>query len=159
MVGIYAPYATHVARIDMFFYSALARGLLDTNKPSDRVDLTYLYYLPFAKIFASSDNFHKRLTPLFLSGGRTFIEGDELKKDLVAIRDYHEALPEEKKSMNLPPLEGDFLVSRLYDQFRPGWRERAKEPPIEITPEMNEKIMERLKSSMEAIEDLKKGET
>lgn len=159
MVGIYAPYATYVARIEMFFYSALARGLLDTNKPSDRVDLTYLYYLPFAKVFASSDNFHKRLTPLFLSGGRTFIEGDDLKADLVAIRDFHETLPEDKKSMNLPPLEGDFLVSRLYDQYRPGWRERAKERPIEITPERNEKIMERLRPMMEAIDDLKKGKT
>ncbi len=158
MVGIYAPYATYVARIDMFFYSALARGLLSTNKPSDRVDLTYLYYLPFAKVFASSDKFHKRLAPLFLSGG-TFIEGDDLKADLVAIRNFHEALPEDRKRMNLPPLEGDFLVSRLYDKYRPGWREYAKEQPIEITPERNEQILKRLRPMLEAIDNLKKGET
>ncbi len=156
MVGIYAPYATHVARVDMFFYSALARGFLPTDTPSDRVDLSYLYYLPFAEVFASSDKFHKRLAPLFLSSGRTFIDGDALKADLAALQDYYDALPREERRTGYPPLEGDFLVSKLYDKLRPGWREQAKEPPIEITPERNKMIMERLRPMMDAIDDLKK---
>ncbi len=48
------------------------------------------------------------------------------------------------------------LVSKLYDKLRPGWREQAKEPPIELTPEKEEMILEGLRPMMDAIDALKK---
>ena len=43
----FAPYAAHVFKVDMFFVIALAAGLIPKpTRPSNRVDIAYLYYLP-----------------------------------------------------------------------------------------------------------------
>jgi hypothetical protein len=157
MVGIYAPYATHIARVDSLFYLALARGLLGP-RVSHRLDISYLYYLPFCRVFASNDKLHKQITPLFLSGRRIFVSGEELKADLAALQVYYTSLPEDARRRGamtyarFPPLERDFLVSRIYDALWPRWREVAGEPPIEITPERNEAIMKELRPMLDAIE-------
>ena len=157
MVGIYAPYATHVARVDIFFYFAVARGLLGP-RAQHRLDMSYLYYLPFCRVFASNDKLHKQVTQLFLSGKRLFVSGEELKADLAALQTHYELLPEDMRQRGamtyaqFPPLEGDFLVSKIYDALLPRWREMAREPPVEITPEGNEAIMKELRPMLDAIE-------
>lgn len=93
MAGVYAPYATHVARVDMFFYLALARGLISPHPPSNRIDMSYLYYLPFCRVFVSSDRLHKRIAPLFLTGQQMFVSGESMKADLNALKSYYNSLP------------------------------------------------------------------
>jgi hypothetical protein len=59
------------------------------------------------------------------------------------------------RSRLFPPLEGDFLVSRIYDALWPRWREMANEPPVEITPERNEALMKKLRPMLNAIEAIR----
>ena len=53
-----------------FFQIALGAGLIGGERPSNRTDIAYLFYLPFAMVFASSDNLHRRLAPLFMRPDR-----------------------------------------------------------------------------------------
>jgi hypothetical protein len=55
----FAPYATHVLSIETFFYAAAASNLISRKKASSKVDLAYLFYLPFCMVFVSSDHIHR----------------------------------------------------------------------------------------------------
>ena len=157
----FAPYADYVFRVDLFFYLGMASGQIASTRPSHRIDIAYLYYLPFCNVFSSCDRLHASTAPLFLSAEQEFVHGNDLKADLRAIAAKYAALSEEEKSKGAmtyaayPPRDGDFLTSRLFDRFLPGWRDHAANP-IEITPEMNERIMKQLKPMMDAIEATKK---
>ncbi len=126
---IFAPYAAHVFTIEMFFYIATAANLISQKKVSDKIDLSYLFYLPFCMMFVSSDKIHKRCTPLFLRSDQAFIWGPDLKEDLKRIDEYYDRLPESEKEKGLyaianrPPCDESFLVSSLWDRFLPNWKE------------------------------------
>ena len=77
-----------------------------------------------------------------------------MKADLAKMSAYYDAIPTEQKRTEFPPLKGAFLVSEIYDELWPGWREIAMKPPIEITPERHEKIMQHLQPMLDAIKDL-----
>jgi hypothetical protein len=59
----FAPYAAHVVTVELFLQFALAAHLIASNRPSNRTDIAYLFYLPFCTLFASSDNLHRRTAP------------------------------------------------------------------------------------------------
>ena len=46
-VSAYAPYLTYVLTVELYFQIALAAGLISSERPSNRVDIAYLFYLPF----------------------------------------------------------------------------------------------------------------
>jgi hypothetical protein len=56
--SIFAPYAAYVLTVDLFFYFNLAADLISSNRPSNKIDIAYLYYLPFCMVFTSKDNLH-----------------------------------------------------------------------------------------------------
>lgn len=105
-------------------------------------------YLPFTQIFISNDKLHKTNYSYFINNDQLFVDSDIMKKDLEQLVAYYRA-KSGAPSQNLielikyPPLEGDFLVSKLYDQFHPGWREHARNP-IEVTSELSESINSQL---------------
>jgi len=159
----FAPYADYVFRVDLFFNLGMAAKLIPTTRPSHRIDLAYLYYLPFCTVFSSFDRFHAAIVPHFLNHERQiFVPGSELKADLAALAGHYAALPPDERAKGAmtyaayPPRTGDFLTSRLFDRFSPGWREFA-ENPIEVSPERSRQIMEQLKPMLEAIETSKKN--
>lgn len=160
-LSIFAPYADYVFRVDLFFYLGMAAGLIASTRRSHRIDLAYLYYLPFCTVFSSFDKFHAMIVPHFLNEERqVFVPGAELKADLGALARYYDALPSEERAKGAvnyaayPPRTINFLTSRLFDRFNPGWREFAANP-VEITPEMNKRIMDELKPMLDAIEETK----
>jgi hypothetical protein len=138
-------------------FVALGRGLIGARN-QHRIDMSYLYYLPFCHVFISNDKLHKQVAPLFLSGSRMLVSGTDLKADLSALRSYDGLMSERDRRDcgRFPPLDGGFLTSKIYDAVMPKWREAATEPPIEITPERNKAIMKHLQPIFDAI---KKAET
>ena len=58
---------------------AIDKKLISPDRPSNRTDMAYLYYLPFAMMFVSNDKLHKRTARLFLNAQQEFVSGDELK--------------------------------------------------------------------------------
>jgi len=75
----FAPYAAFVFTIDVFYYIVLATKLISSEKVTNRLDIAYLYYLPFCMLFVSSDKFHRTCAPLFLRNDQLFIWGIDLK--------------------------------------------------------------------------------
>lgn len=144
----FAPYLRHIAVIEFFFYLAVAADLISRERPSNKVDLAYLYYLPFCMIFVSSDKLHRRVVPLFLRPNQSFIEGKELKADLARLDAYYSSLPEEAKAQGLfelaphPPADDSYLVTRLWDRHLPGWRQSRRPSQSE---EVGEAILEQVR--------------
>jgi hypothetical protein len=126
----FAPYTAHVANIEFFLQLAVQSSLISSERASNRVDMAYLYYLPFCMIFVSDDGLHMRTVPLFLGKDQAFVPGDELKADLARLNKHYSGLPAETLEMGIysfaphPPLDDQFLTSRLWDRFLPDWRKR-----------------------------------
>jgi len=128
----FAPYAAHVLCVDLFFQLALGADLISRRRASNKVDIAYLYYLPFCMVFVSNDKLHAKTAPLFMNEDQTFVKGDELKIDLGRLDEYYAALPAEVRERGVisfaayPPLDGNYLTSGLWDRFLPGWRASAR---------------------------------
>jgi hypothetical protein len=55
------PYFVFMLTINIFFCLVLPTQLLRNVKASHKIDLAYLYYLPFCSVFTSKDNFHAEI--------------------------------------------------------------------------------------------------
>jgi hypothetical protein len=142
----FAPYAAFVLSIEIFFQVALAANKIATERPSNRTDIAYLFYLPFSSIFVSSDHLHRRTAPLFMRPDQQFVWGFDMKPALKMINDHFLTLPEVEKEKGLmsfasAPPQGN-LVAEIWDaRMRRGYRE---EPSVKMGPEEEKKLVERL---------------
>lgn len=152
----YAPYAAHVLTVEVFFQLALAANLISADRVSNRLDIAYLYYLPFSMIFVSSDKLHRRCASFFLRPNQEFVWGEDLKRDLRKINEHFAAFPEEVKLQGVmrfasePPRDGDFLVSRIWDKHFPGWRAIADKSEAPIRLEQEAELVKKLKEFTKA---------
>jgi hypothetical protein len=130
-----APYAAYCLKVTLFFYLAISNGLISDQRPSNLVDMAYLFYLPFTRVFVSQDKLHRRVVPLFLTKDQLFVWGPDLKGDLAKADAYFSDLPEEERARGLfllanQPPPPSTLISDHWDKFLPGWRDRkAISPP------------------------------
>jgi hypothetical protein len=131
----YALYAAHVVTVELFFQIALGAKLISTEDANNRTDIGYLFYVPFCRLFVSSDRLHQRCAPLFLRDDQAFVWGPDLKADLARINKDVLQLPEEEREKGLfktvprPPKQG--LVRQLWDRsFPKKTLPRTKSPPI-----------------------------
>jgi hypothetical protein len=134
----FAPYFRHLYGVDLFFSLAIASDQISRVRPKgkadNKVDIAYLYYLPFCHVFASNDNLHKRVVPLFLREDQSFVDAAELKADLQKLDAHYWALSDEVKNSGFykfakhPPLDSSFLVTQLWDKRGIEWRKLAVEP-------------------------------
>jgi hypothetical protein len=76
----FAPYAVSVLRLFLAFVCGLATGFIGP-RPTNYIDLQYLYYSPFCMVFASNDKFHREMWRA-TSGLHSFVWGQDLKDDL-----------------------------------------------------------------------------
>jgi hypothetical protein len=142
----FAPYAAYALSVEIFFQVALGAGLIGGERPSNRTDIAYLFYLPFAMIFVSSDDLHRRTAPLFVRKDQAFVWGIDLKPALKSINEHFLRLPRtprerDQRVCHSPP-DGN-LVAELWDRFlRKGYRD---EPPVEMSPEEHAELLKRLK--------------
>lgn len=135
----FAPYAAYVLKIDLFFYLCLYKSLIGKDRRSNKIDISYLYYLPFCMVFASSDKLHARTAPLFMELEQSFASGYELKENLKKLNEYYSKLPDEIKKRGTmeftvyPPEDQYTLLGRLYDKhLKPSWRVNAKASKAEL---------------------------
>jgi len=136
----YAPYATHVLTVVLFYKIALAANLISNERPSSRVDVAYLFYLPFCMMFVSSDRLHEKCAGLFMRGDQVFVWGPELKSGLAEINNYYLKMPDSEREKgvysfaNDPPEIGNDIVRRLWGQLLPKWNKDeekdAEEKPV-----------------------------
>jgi hypothetical protein len=158
----YAPYAAHVLSVDIFFQIALSANLISTDRPSNRIDIAYLYYLPFCMMFVSSDRLHHKCAPLFLRPDQEFVWGLDLKADLQRLNAHYSSLPDSTKEHGImafasgPPKEDDYFVTKLWDRHLPRWRGIYNNDELKL-PTKNEKLTEHI-SKFSKAPDLKPEE-
>jgi hypothetical protein len=145
LIKDFAPYAFHCLKVDTLFLFGLTSGLIGT-RPTNRVDLEYLYYLPFGNVFTSNDKVHKNLVPLLLQDYQKFITGPELKEDLKNIVAYLNSLEidERRKFKNVPPIIESSITFQLWKEFfnypdKTNWNRDISDKENEM---MKEKIQE-----------------
>jgi hypothetical protein len=149
----FAPYAAHVATVETFMHVALAANLISSGRASNRVDIAYLFYLPFCHAFTSCDNLHEKCAPLFLREDQQYIRGTELKAGLSATNAHFAALPENTKELGimafaLAPPEG--LLAEMWDRHcRLDWRD-ARQPRPPRDPEKEKELLRHLKAFAKA---------
>ncbi|WP_441004575.1 hypothetical protein [Pseudocolwellia agarivorans] len=150
----YAPYVAHVIMVEVFFHICVSRGFISSERPSNKIDIAYLHYLPFCKIFISGDKLHKRVAPLFMKPGQKFVWGPDLKADLASLNKRYMELPQETKDKGLmsfaskPPTDGDYLTSKLWDLMGTEWR-KPKEVELPLSKDSNDKLLSHMKSFKE----------
>lgn len=156
-ISIYAPYTAHLMTVDLFFCIGLGADLIGRERTSNKIDLAYLYYLPFCMAFTSRDTFHVRTAPLFLAWDQVFIHGDDLKADLAKLDDHYDRLPEGVKNTGVisfahfPPTKGAFLTSKIWDQLMaPRWRHNAPDVSLTLPAKKEKKIVEELQKVTDA---------
>jgi hypothetical protein len=152
-----APYAAHVATVQLFFELAVSVGLISGDRPSNAADMAYLFYLPFCQVFTSSDNLHINTVPLFLRRDQVLVPGAELKTDLKRLDEYFSAQPQDVLDRGVmffePPYDGDYVTTKLWKQFLPGWRAREGRPAERPKdPEKEAEIVAKLRAHMESPE-------
>lgn len=118
LIKEFSPYTYHCLKVDLMFLIGLSENLIGTRS-TNAVDLQYLYYLPFAKVFSSNDKIHKKLVPVLLKEDQIFIEGPELKADFKTILEHIESLPEEEKIKyyNKPPINEESFTFNLWKEL------------------------------------------
>lgn len=146
----YAPYAAYVLVVELFFQIALAANLISAHRPSNRIDIAYLCYLPFSMVFVSADKLHKRCAPAFLRQDQEFVWGPELKAELARMNTEFLKLPKAELERGLmgfarAPLGSPTdLIIGLWDRHLPGWR-RRQEVPTPLPLEAEKKIVKQLR--------------
>src|SRR5690606_34489632 len=118
LIKEFAPYSFHCLRFDTLFLFGLTSNLIGT-RPTNRVDLEYLYYLPFGHVFTSNDKVHKKLAPLLLRNDQKFITGPDLKLDLKNIVDFLNSLEidERRKFKSAPPIIETSYTFQLWKEY------------------------------------------
>jgi hypothetical protein len=143
----FAPYAAYALSVEIFFQVALGAGLIGGERPSNRTDIAYLFYLPFSMVFVSSDDLHRRTAQLFMRDDQAFVWGIDLKPALKAINEHFLGLPEEELEKGISafahsPPAGN-LVAELWDRFmRSGYRD---DEPVKMSLEDEAKLIKRAK--------------
>jgi len=131
-----APYATYVLRVDLFFYVSMIKGLISSDRASNKLDIAYLYYLPFCQVFTSADKLHAKTAPLFCEQGQIFMPGKELKDACKEMDEYYSQFQAEIEECGLmsfvgvPPYNMDNAITKSWDEFCvPSWRDPVKGVP------------------------------
>ncbi len=107
------PYSVYCFKLKMFFDLSLINNLIGT-KPTNLIDLEYVYYLPFCRVFSSGDKFHKKILPILINSiQQDFITSEILKEDLIKISE--EYLNSNKELPSSPPVSS--LISQLYKKL------------------------------------------
>lgn len=163
-LAAFAPYAAHVLRVELFFHAGIAAKLIASSRPSHRIDIAYLFYLPFCTLFVSSDRLHRACAPHFTRPNQEFVWGPDLKADLSALNAHFASLSEEVKAQGIYkfasrlPDESNGLVRRLLERHVPNLLKPEREVKIsDMGKEAHEKIVQHVKA-WESAPEARNGE-
>lgn len=150
----FAPYALYCARMIIIFQLALVKNIIGT-RATNRIDLEYLFYAPFAHIFCSGDKFHRDLAKVTLDNDQSFVWHDDLRQELRILSDARRKFIETDSDeiYSFQP-KSDSLIPRLWKKHFGSWSgvPLASRGPSE---EESKRILEKLKPMEEAIKKAK----
>jgi hypothetical protein len=84
MLSEFAPYAHHCTRVLLLLLIGMRHRVLSARK-TNRLDVEYLFYVPFCERFVSGDKLHVQLAPMVLVEGQTFVPAREFKDEMAKL--------------------------------------------------------------------------
>ena len=121
----FSPYVAHVLAVEAFFAIGVAAHLIPAERPSNRIDIAYLFYAPFCHVFVSADRLHCTCAPHFLRQDQVFVWGADLKSDLQSIDAHYKSLPDDERlkpvyklAKSVPEASG--ITRAMAARFAPG---------------------------------------
>jgi hypothetical protein len=136
LLAQYAPFAAHAARLYLCFAVGLACRFIGT-RATNTIDLQYLLYAPFCRVFVSLDKLHRMLwTAGAVTSDASFVWGSDLRSDLeernarriamtfeewAAHREVHGDWPE--------PIDGSPIYA-LWEKHCPNWPRGGGSPTV-----------------------------
>lgn len=139
----FAPYSYYCTKLLLAFCLGLAGGLLGT-RATNRIDLEYLFYVPFCLAFSSGDKFHKQMIKLCIDSKQDFIWKDILKSDLRQIADVWDDTPDHRKyTLEYPPKISDSITFQLWQKHMRS-KEEIERDHVDLTPEEERELVKQL---------------
>lgn len=148
----FAPYAVSMLRLFLAFACDLAKGFIGP-RPTNYIDLQYLYYSPFCMVFVSNDKFHREMWPA-TSGVNSFVWGQDLKDDLrkrIAVRKETEQptaddTKEEKISRPVDSLPS--VIDQMWRTYMRPPDKTARPERAKVFEDLNPEIQRQFKDAM-----------
>ena len=145
----FAPYSYYCTKLLLAFCFGLAGGLLGT-RATNRIDLEYLFYVPFCLAFSSGDKFHKQMITLCIDSEQDFIWKDILKRDLRQIVDVWDNTPNhEKHTLDYPPEISDSITLQLWQKHM-RFKEEIERDRVALSSEEESELVKRLQEFTKA---------
>ena len=159
MLKDFAIYAQHCIRTTFMFQQALAHQLIGTRS-TNRIDMEYFYYAPFAHIFCSNDKLHATLAKVVLFQDQSFVSGDELRIALRAVGDARRRVSESQQSdpRHIQPPE-DSLIRKLWIKHFGAWPEKPPGASEQLSDEEEKEILAKIapfRDAMKRIENTRR---
>lgn len=151
----FAPYAAHVIAVEVYFHICVSRGLISADRPSNKIDIAYLHYLPFCHVFISGDKLHRSTAGIFMKSNQRFVWAPDLKRDLGKLNEHYMKLPQDVKDKGVisfaskPPQDGEYLTAELWDLMGSSWRKQS-ENIAPLSEEANEKLLKHIRGFTDA---------
>ena len=150
-LNIFAPYVSYALSVDLFLYLCMDKSFISKERSSNKIDFSYLYYLPFCRVFVSNDNLHARTVPFFLKEGQKFIAGTDLKAGLKELDDYYSKLPKDVKEKGVMsfasylPRDASTFLGQLFNELGWSWQKDAEEKDKRTDLPPDEELLKRFK--------------
>jgi hypothetical protein len=77
----FSPYGHHCMKVDLTFMAANQSRLIP-DRPTNLIDVQYLYYTPFCNSFVSNDRVHRALAPPLLRADQDFADSETLRAEI-----------------------------------------------------------------------------
>ncbi len=138
-----APYTTFCIRVTLFALWAMNFKLVP-SKADNQLDMEYLFYLPFAHVFATRDKFQNAIAKVFLEPSQELLDHDEFAADLSRIAAWISSLDKDRKAEELkklgPPENDGSCCHRLWQKFMgPAYRSKQR---LHLTTEQEQELVD-----------------
>lgn len=147
----FSPYANFCVRVFLTLQIA-TRSKIIKWKPSNVLDMQYLFYLPFCMLFVSGDKLHIQLAPLLIRENQSFITRDNFKKSLKMQIEHWDSLNEKEKKLlrfalgiHPYPLKGS-IVPVLWKKHCIPWDRSRISYRKDISKEYRKEILDHIES-------------
>jgi len=144
----FSQYGLYCLTIVAMYYTGINNHLLGEKK-TNLLDLEYLYYAPFCRVFSSNDDFLVTLFKLIIPKDVEFISTPALKTELAA---FHRHEEETGEKTDLPPLK-DTEIYRIFDKVL----NLKMHEFLKANPRPQEELIAEFEAILKASEEGKEG--
>jgi hypothetical protein len=138
----FAPYSFFCLTVKILFNICLLKNIIGP-RATNLLDLEYIYYLPFCRVFVSDDSFHEKLVPTLLTSGQLFLTGKEIKEDLIKIAQAKLTLSDVdlNRAHSEPPRIKELLIYKIWNHMLLEWPPDKEWVPSQEEIEMMNKVV------------------